>query len=723
MAWQRVVVQHSGRWERLEYLDGEDQVVHLPFNLLSRDSLIREIHDFMETSLSTTSYTLNYLTRAGDGRKLKGLIKTDVDLIRLVQEQDEPTVYVTQKSIQEIPTTSEVPPFVHTHDSDDEMDESSAEEDEDDDDSYESELRRTQISEFCEWIREAGNLDEFVSILEQDGPHNMSSQTVAPDEEGPTIEGLSVTHWMIPVGHTDDDNPIIDDDQDELAGEDLAVGNTFLKKDDVLIVVGNWHMQRQVEYYVSRSTKSRLEFTCKRKDICAFRLYAKEKDGLWRVQKFEDNHTCRLDLTRNAPRKMSSKVMAVYFSKKIRYEAAVLKPRAMIAELLKEYGIEVEYGVALRARNLAIEMVYGGHDKSFEMLPAYLHTLRANNPDQHQSIKNAVARVYPEAHHGFCYYHIAKNHARHGKHLIVAFKKAAYAYRQESFLKYMSMIERNEAAYASLLSICVDHWARSQSPKRRYTFMTSNMAESFNACLLWARRLPICSLIEVVRSVTERWFDKRRELTVSRDHVITDGAFQKLSKQVEKGRHFVSHQTTAYTYTVTDAERSFVVDLQHRTCDCGEFQLDQMPCSHATATIRSAGHNMYDYVEYYYKQVNMCLTYHERVYSVPNDDEWTVPFQQASFTLLPPIAVCQVGRPKEGRYRSSMEGSSSRTRRQQVCSRCGGTGHNKSKCTTPHAIESSEVNATQGQRQPRRCGICGEIGHSRRTCPLRANES
>ncbi|KAH6835928.1 hypothetical protein C2S53_002769 [Perilla frutescens var. hirtella] len=148
-----------------------------------------------------------------------------------------------------------------------------------------------------------------------------------------------------------------------------------------------------------------------------------------------------------------------------------------------------------------------------------------------------------------------------------------------------------------------------------------------------------------------------------------------------------------------------------------------MPCSHATAAIQSAGHNMYDYVEYYYKQVNMCLTYHERVYSVPNDDEWTVPFQQASFTLFPPIAVCQPGRPKERRYRSSMEGSSSKTRKQQVCSRCGGTGHNKSKCTTPHAIGSSEANATQGHRQLRRYGICGEIGHSRRTCLLRANES
>ncbi|KAH6772675.1 hypothetical protein C2S52_004515 [Perilla frutescens var. hirtella] len=95
MAWQRIVVRHSGRWERSEYVDGEDQLVHLRFDNLSRDKLVEEIHDFMETSPTSVSYTLSYLTRSLTWRTLKGLLKTDVDLARLVQEQDEPVVYIT----------------------------------------------------------------------------------------------------------------------------------------------------------------------------------------------------------------------------------------------------------------------------------------------------------------------------------------------------------------------------------------------------------------------------------------------------------------------------------------------------------------------------------------------------------------------------------------------------------------------------------------------------
>lgn len=51
-----------------------------------------------------------------------------------------------------------------------------------------------------------------------------------------------------------------------------------------------------------------------------------------------------------------------------------------MVELLKDYSIQVDYSVALRARDIAVEMIYGNHDNSFQMLPAYLHMLKECNP-------------------------------------------------------------------------------------------------------------------------------------------------------------------------------------------------------------------------------------------------------------------------------------------------------------------------------------------------------
>ncbi|KAH6816866.1 hypothetical protein C2S51_000469 [Perilla frutescens var. frutescens] len=97
------------------------------------------------------------------------------------------------------------------------------------------------------------------------------------------------------------------------------------------------------------------------------------------VTKLEDNHTFRLDLTHNVPQKLSSKIIANFFKKRILDDGSIMKLRAMITELLGEYGIEVECNVTLQARNLAIEMVYNFHDQSFAILPAYLEILKRDD--------------------------------------------------------------------------------------------------------------------------------------------------------------------------------------------------------------------------------------------------------------------------------------------------------------------------------------------------------
>lgn len=76
--------------------------------------------------------------------------------------------------------------------------------------------------------------------------------------------------------------------------------------------------------------------------------------------------------------------------------------------------------------------------------------------------------------------------------------------------------------------------------------MTSNAVECFNSRLLWARRLPICSLIEVLRNVIEKWFDKRRTMAMGRDHLLTEEAYRKLSHSINNGHQLVVHGTTTH---------------------------------------------------------------------------------------------------------------------------------------------------------------------------------
>ncbi|KAH6805621.1 hypothetical protein C2S51_030452 [Perilla frutescens var. frutescens] len=75
-------------------------------------------------------------------------------------------------------------------------------------------------------------------------------------------------------------------------------------------------------------------------------------------------------------RNVRAKAVAAYYARKMRREEKIMKPQEIMAELLHEFGIRAGYQVALRARNVAISMIYGGHIDSYQKLPSYLYMLK-----------------------------------------------------------------------------------------------------------------------------------------------------------------------------------------------------------------------------------------------------------------------------------------------------------------------------------------------------------
>ncbi|XP_057803555.1 uncharacterized protein LOC131018877 [Salvia miltiorrhiza] len=207
--------------------------------------------------------------------------------------------------------------------------------------------------------------------------------------------------------------------------------------------------------------------------------------------------------------------------------------------------------------------------------------------DQHKSIENAIRSVYPNATHGLCYHHLHKNLTQIGKEALIHFKNAAYAYRVEGFGKFFSELElQSHSAHTRLSLIGVERWSRSRSPVPRYSFMTSNVADVLNSRLLWARRFPVSSLLETFRTIVEKWFDERWASAMSRQHELTEAAYNKLTVQVELDHHLRVYETTTHVYKVEEEKRIHQVDLVTRTCECREFDEDKILCRHDVAAIR-----------------------------------------------------------------------------------------------------------------------------------------
>ncbi|XP_057809090.1 uncharacterized protein LOC131023562 [Salvia miltiorrhiza] len=503
-------------------------------------------------------------------------------------------------------------------------------------------------------------------------------------------------------------------------------------------------MKQGKEFSVSKSDSRRVYFKCKHSDTCPFKLHASSQDGaIWGVYKFTNEHSCDGELGRVARIKAPAKVVATYLAQKIHDDCEILKPKAIQLELRREFGIQIKYDVALRARNRATEMVYGRHDQSFEMLPKYLYMLRQSNPvtkdgneslfplaygvgpkendeswtyfmsrirrvygqadpllivsDQHISIANAIRNELPNETHGLCYYHLQNNLKHYGKAVVEVYRQAAFAYEKSDFNRAMNALKvMKRVAYDKLMGIGPEKWARSMCPMpvRRYSFMTSNAAEAFNSRLLWTRRLPICSMLEAIRIVIEKWFSERLRAAQQIEQGLTAEAGKRVAIEVQKSRRYTAQRLSGMKYKVQTADRSFKVDLEKKKCECRVFQLDQLPCSHSIAAISEAGDTIAEYVDSYYTNEFLIDTYSREVNNLPPRRQWLVPEHMAEQVVLPLIVKGQSGRPKEGRHRGGGEGSSTQ------------------------ADESSSIR----RRKPKKCSICHEEGHSKRTCAGRATE-
>ncbi|KAM3264557.1 hypothetical protein P3L10_001551 [Capsicum annuum] len=59
-----------------------------------------------------------------------------------------------------------------------------------------------------------------------------------------------------------------------------------------------------------------------------------------------------------------------------------------------------------------------------------------------------------------------------------------------------------------------------------------------------------------------------------------------------------------FLHTVSNGAKRFIVCLRSRKCSCGEFQLDEIPCSHAMTAITYRNQQDENYCSPYYNNKN-----------------------------------------------------------------------------------------------------------------------
>ncbi|XP_008245563.1 PREDICTED: uncharacterized protein LOC103343698 [Prunus mume] len=255
------------------------------------------------------------------------------------------------------------------------------------------------------------------------------------------------------------------------------------------------------------------------------------------------------------------------------------------------------------------------------------------------------------------------------------FVRAAKSYRLAEFNRYFSMIN-NERVQTYLVRAGLHKWSRAHCDGRRYNVMTTNIAESINSVLRFARMLPVVHLIEEIRNMLQNWFSQRRDLSMKcKSMLCPDLGEKKLRKRLDAASRMNVVKINDMEYNVLDGDMNGLVHLQNYSCTCRKFDLEQLPCKHAIVVCWHLKLNPYLFASSYYTRATWAAAYAESIYPVPPQGTWVIPENVQNGNLLPPISKVMTGRRKTQRIPSKGEDS-----RERKCSRCGVKGHYRSTC-------------------------------------------
>ncbi|KAK2655824.1 hypothetical protein Ddye_008876 [Dipteronia dyeriana] len=201
----------------------------------------------------------------------------------------------------------------------------------------------------------------------------------------------------------------------------------------------------------------------------------------FQIRKFDNQHTCSTEARFPHQRQASVRVIGEHINEKFR-DHRLYKPKEIIHDMQRKFGISCNYYKEYRARHIALEEVQGTPVESYKTNEAWewylsrLHKAVSEVDDlvivsdRKGSITTGVEKVFPNSFHGACAVHLKWNMVGHygrNKALKQYFRRVARVYRESQFIQHMEQLANiNFEAAQYVTNTGIERWARAYSPRK-----------------------------------------------------------------------------------------------------------------------------------------------------------------------------------------------------------------------------------------------------------------
>ncbi|KAH9686718.1 SWIM-type domain-containing protein [Citrus sinensis] len=276
---------------------------------------------------------------------------------------------------------------------------------------------------------------------------------------------------------------------------------------------------------------------------------------------------------------------------------------------------------------------------------------------------------------------------------------------EDDMKKIKTAKKDTQAAYDYLIKIDKKQWARHAFPDDvKVDHVTNNLTESWNSWLNEYRDKPVLTLMEFIRKKVMKRLYKRHSDARKWIGKLPPTVRRKLNVSRQEGRYVRVLMASEYEFEVMDENnKTFMVNMQNKTCDCGVYQICGIPCKHIIPCIALRHEDAADYVDKKLTVEAYLATYANIIHPLPDQSTWAV---VEGLKVLPPYVKARVGRPKIVRKREPGEEQGKRKTKQK-CSSCAIFGHNKRSCKRPiDSTQHPSGTATQDMRGSSQASSC-----------------
>nr|XP_009594213.1 uncharacterized protein LOC104090746 [Nicotiana tomentosiformis] len=121
-------------------------------------------------------------------------------------------------------------------------------------------------------------------------------------------------------------------------------------------------------------------------------------------------------------------------------------------------------------------------------------------------------------------------------------------------------------------------------------------------------------------------------------------AFGQILQSCFYGHKLASASISSQVRASADYIHTVIYGVKHFI---GQFQLDELPCEHALASLRHRNESYENYYSSYYTRESLMHTYEIPVDPLPDKSKWNVPQHIAEEVVKPPTGKRQPVRPQK----------------------------------------------------------------------------